>query len=114
MKCMMPRCEKESKFRGLCKACYNSACILVNAGMFTWDDIISKGFCLERKEIKGRPRIISDSDVDKIIFEKFGYDKVPSRDAFIDAIGGSTAVLSKKYIAKLYSVFPLHDAPSRP
>lgn len=43
LKCLVPKCEKAAKTRGLCHTCYQSAKGLVKKGVTTWEKLANKG-----------------------------------------------------------------------
>ena len=108
MKCMNPKCKNESVTRGLCRYCYNMFSGVVKTGMITWQDLIDKGFALEAKKHLGRLKKLTDEEL--LNLQKAKYPNgVPSREAFMECIGGRLTVLSKKHRAILDSIFPIQN-----
>lgn len=105
MKCLCPNCERESLFRGMCNYCYDAASQLVRSGVHTWDDLIQRGFATGVKP-RGRKKVLTNEELVEILRIKFGTQQVPSREAYIEAIGGDVNVLSKKHREILDTVFP--------
>jgi hypothetical protein len=114
MKCLSPKCSREAVSRGLCVSCYQSCSLLVRMGALTQDELIGRGLMLPVKQ-RGRLRCLTDSELVTLLARKFGVGgQVPSREAYIDAIGGSAAVLSKKHRGILDSIFPPDAKPESP
>jgi hypothetical protein len=42
-RCKVPHCERDSECRGLCRSCYQSAYLLVSAGVTSWDELEKRG-----------------------------------------------------------------------
>jgi hypothetical protein len=43
MKCLTAECQNTGTARGLCKSCYQTACLAVNANKVTWNQLIEWG-----------------------------------------------------------------------
>ena len=104
MKCKNPNCYRESIVRGLCKCCYDAVSRCRRMGLLTWEEVEAKGMSLAAQPV-GRPMVVSDKEIERIILAAYP-ERVPSRAAFVEAIGGSEAILSRKYKEKLNKAFP--------
>lgn len=108
MKCLGPACNREGILRGLCKYDYEALATLVRGGFFTWDELIAKGWALEVKPHRGRAKHYSEEEI--VALQKAKHPNgVPSREAFIELIGGSLSVLSKQHRKALDMLFPVQN-----
>lgn len=42
-KCIIPTCDKESRWKGLCGSCYHHALTFINKGETSWEELDSLG-----------------------------------------------------------------------
>lgn len=110
MKCLNPNCQHEGVTRGLCKYCYSACAIVVKMGAITWGEIVAKGLATDPKP-RGRIRQLRDAVLKRLQYEKYP-NGVPTREAFIELIGGDLRVLSPKHLDLFNSIWP-ENAPPR-
>lgn len=104
MKCLNPACKNEAKTRGLCAGCYAAMNVAIRMGIITWDSLMSRGLATEARPL-GRPKAISDAEVLARQKEKYP-NGIKTRAEFVDAIGGSLAVLNKRQRGMFDKAFP--------
>lgn len=45
-KCVIPKCDKEARWKGLCSACYGQAKQLIDAQETTWEELGALGLAV--------------------------------------------------------------------
>jgi hypothetical protein len=106
MKCLSHHCKKEAETRGLCPFCYRAFGTVIKAGMLNWADIVKAGFALDAQQPKGRTKQLSDAQLTNVLLSAFPGGNIPSREAYIGAIGGRLSLISKRHRELLDASFP--------
>jgi hypothetical protein len=66
MKCLIEKCERLSKSRGLCFSCYQTATNLIKDKKTTWEKLEELGLARKRQHIGGNGGVFMEELVNKL------------------------------------------------